>query len=147
MNVAIRGIFMNATLKAAIHLGNNHDVNLRHVKNSFLSYAGQLFGDIEKLVSGQTETTGVNLIDSKDLKCISTSLLHSRAHQYADAKVYVFSDSVLCLGKMGKEDGARVEDSPRIHDSGYPQRDSEKDGRITVRSNGFQRQDHLHDNV
>ena len=32
-----------------------------------------------------------------------TSLLHSRAYQCATAKVYVFSDSVLCLGKNGKQ--------------------------------------------
>ena len=29
---------------------------------------------------------------------MSTSLLHSRAYQYATAKFYVFSDSVLCMG-------------------------------------------------
>ena len=34
---------------------------------------------------------------------MSTSLLHSRAYQYSTAKVYVFSDSVLCLGKMGDD--------------------------------------------
>ena len=34
---------------------------------------------------------------------MSTSLLHSRAFQYSTAKVYVFSDSVLCLGKMGDD--------------------------------------------
>ena len=55
------------------------------------------------LISGQTETTGFNLIDSQDLRCISTSLLHSRAHQYAIAKVHVFSVSVLCLGRMGDD--------------------------------------------
>ena len=49
----------------------------------------------------QTETTGISLIDSKDLRWISTSLLHSRACQCANAKVHVFSDSVLCLVKMG----------------------------------------------
>ena len=86
VNMAICGIFMNATLRTAIHLGNDHDVNLRTT--------GQLFGDREKLISGQTETTGINLIDSKDLRWILTSLLHSRAHQYGTANVYVFSDSV-----------------------------------------------------
>ena len=30
-------------------------------------------------------------------------MFHSRAHQYATDKVYVFSDSVLCLGKMGND--------------------------------------------
>ena len=58
---------------------------------------------MEKLISGQTETTGINLIDAKDLRWISTRLLRSRAHQYSTAKVYVFSDSVLCLGKMGDD--------------------------------------------
>ena len=44
---------------------------------------------------------GISLIDSKDSRWISTSLLHSRAYQYANAKVYVFSDSVPCLGRKG----------------------------------------------
>ena len=34
-NVAIWWIFMNSTLEAAIHLGNDHDANLRILKNSF----------------------------------------------------------------------------------------------------------------
>ena len=55
---------MNATLKAAINLGNDHDVNLGSVKNSSWRTTRQLFGDIEKLISGQTETTGFSLIDS-----------------------------------------------------------------------------------
>ena len=87
---------MNATPRAAIHLGNDHDVNLRNVQNFSWRTTGQLFGDIEKLISGQT-------IDSQDLRWISTSLSYSRVHQYATAKVYVFSDSVLCLGRMGDD--------------------------------------------
>ena len=78
---------MNATLKAAVHLGNEHDVNLRFVKKYLRKTTGQLFRETEKLIS--------------DLRWLSTNLLHSRAHQYVTAKVYVFSDSVLCLGKMG----------------------------------------------
>ena len=99
VHVATWGVFMKATPKAAVYLGNDHDVNLRHEKNSSWSSTGQLFGKTEKLISGQTETTGIRLIDSEDLRWISTSLLHSRAYQYANAKVYVFSDSVPCLGK------------------------------------------------
>ena len=45
----------------------------------------------------------LNLIDFQDLRWISTSLLHSRAHQYATAKVNVFSDSVLRLGRVGDD--------------------------------------------
>ena len=101
VNVAIWRVFINTIFKAAAHLGNDHDVNLRHVKNSFWSPTGQLFGKTEKLISGQTETTGMSLIDSKDSRWISTSLLHSRTCQYSTAKVYVLSHWVLCLGKMG----------------------------------------------
>ena len=152
VNMVIWGMFMNATLRAAIHFGNDHDVNLRHAQNSSWRTTGQLFGDIEKLTSGSTETPGINLIDFKDSRWILTSLLHSRAHQHATAKVYVFSDSVLCLGRMGDDpdkswnkiqrselnriDGTPMDFEwkilPWIQDSGYPQRDSEYDGRITV---------------
>ena len=52
---------MNATLRAAVHLGNDHDVDLRNVKNSSWRTTGQLFGDTEKLISGQTETAGISL--------------------------------------------------------------------------------------
>ena len=49
LNMAFWRIFMNATLRAAIDLGNDHDVNLRNVQNSSWRTAGQLFGDIEKV--------------------------------------------------------------------------------------------------
>ena len=65
VNVAKWGIFMNATLEAAIHIGNDHDANLRNVENSSWRSAGQLFRETERLISGQTETTGASLIDSQ----------------------------------------------------------------------------------
>ena len=88
VNVAIWCIFMNATLRAAIHLGKDHDVNVRNVKNYFWISVGEFFVDMEKLISGQTEIAGINLMDSKELRWLSTSLLHSRAYQYTNAKVY-----------------------------------------------------------
>ena len=75
VNVALWRVFMNATLKAAVHLRNDHDVNLRYGKNYSWRTTGQLFGDMEKLSSGQTETTGFNLIDSQDLSRVSTSFI------------------------------------------------------------------------
>ena len=92
---------MNTTLQPAVHLGKDHEVNLRFVKNNHWRTTGQLFRETEKSVSGQTETTGISLISFQCLRWVSTSLLHSRAYQYSIATVYVFSDSVLCLGKMG----------------------------------------------
>ena len=61
----------------------------------------QLFNETAKLISGQTETTGKSMISFQDLRWVSTSLWHSRAYQYSNAKAYVFSDSVLSVGKMG----------------------------------------------
>ena len=81
MNVAILGVLMNATLKAAIQLRNNHDVTLRYSKNYFWRSTGQLIREIEKMISCQTEITSISLIDSEDLRWISTSSLHSPACQ------------------------------------------------------------------
>ena len=103
VNLAIWWMFMNTTLRAAVHLGKDYDTNLRSVKHSLWKTTEQFFRETEKLISGQTETTGISLINFQDLRWVSTSLLHSRAYQYATAKVYVFSDSVLCLGKMGND--------------------------------------------
>ena len=81
LNLAIWRMFMNTTLRAAVHIGKDDDMNLRFVKSHLWKTAGQLFRETEKLVSGQTETTGISLINFQDLRSMSTSLLHSRAYQ------------------------------------------------------------------
>ena len=96
-------MFMNTTLRAAVHLGKDCDTNLRFAKKHLWQTAEQLFRETEKLISGQTETIGISLINFQDSRWMSTSLLHSRACQYATAKAYVFSDFVLCLGKVGTD--------------------------------------------
>ena len=103
VNTAIWCIFLNATLRAAVHLGQDHEANLRYVKNHFWNSAKQLFRETGKLISGQTEIAGVNTIDFKDLTWMSTSLLNSRAYQYSNVKAYVVSDSVLCVGRTGDD--------------------------------------------
>ena len=45
-------------------------------------------------------SAGISMINFQELRWISTSLLHSRAYQDSNAKVYVLSDSVLCLEIM-----------------------------------------------
>ena len=62
VNMAIWGIFLNATLRAAVHLGQDYEANLRYVKNHLWNSVGQLFNGTEKLISGQTEITGLNTI-------------------------------------------------------------------------------------
>ena len=43
VNMVIWGIFLDATLRAAVHLGRDHEVNLRYVKNNLWNSVGQLF--------------------------------------------------------------------------------------------------------
>ena len=52
------------------------------------------------MISGQTETTGISLI-YKDFKVGIDKLIAQSSLSNATAKVNIYSDSVLCLGKMG----------------------------------------------
>ena len=88
-------MFMNTTLRAAVLLGKDNDTNLSFVKNSLWK--------TNRAVSGQTETTGISLIIFQVLRWVSSSSLHSRAYQCATARVYVFSESLLCLGNVGND--------------------------------------------
>ena len=97
------GIFLNATLQAAVDLGQDYEANLRIVKNHLWNSVKQLFNETEKLISGQIQITGANTINFRELAWMSTSLLCSKAYQYTNAKGCVFSGSVLCVGKMGDD--------------------------------------------
>ena len=66
VNMAIWGVFLNATLGAAVHLGQGCEANLRYVKNNLWNSAGQLFRETGKLISTEKEITGVGTIDFKD---------------------------------------------------------------------------------
>ena len=52
-NVAIWSKFLNATLRAAVHLGQDNDANLRYVKNNIWNSVGQLFHETGKLITEQ----------------------------------------------------------------------------------------------
>ena len=46
VNMAIWGIFLNATLRAAaVHLGQDYEANLRYVKNDLWNTVGQLINE------------------------------------------------------------------------------------------------------
>ena len=98
VNATIWRMFMNTTLQAAVHLGQDYDQNLRFVKNHFWSFLKKLFKGTENLINNQTEITGVSMIDYGDYTWRATSLLCDRIHQISNAKTQVFADSVLYLG-------------------------------------------------
>ena len=152
------------------------EANLRSVKNHLWKTARQLFREKEKLVSGQTETAGIRMINFQDLRCVSTSLLHCRAYQYFTTNAYVLRlctlfgkrwETILLNPGRAKFNstvfgqhlfqrfesnwwttyGIRVEYFPRTHHSGNPESVSTDDERITVWTRELHRQDHLHINV
>ena len=100
VNAAIWGMFMNTTLQAAVHLGQDNDQNSRFAKNHFWSSL-KTFSKKKKtakLIKNQTEIICVSMIDYGDNTWSARSLLCDRIHQISNAKTCVFADSVLCLG-------------------------------------------------
>ena len=57
VNAAIWRMFVNTTLRAAVHPGQDHDRNLRSVENQFWSSLKKLFNENENLIKNQTEIT------------------------------------------------------------------------------------------
>ena len=98
MNAAIWGMFMNTTLQAPVHLGQDYDQNFRFVKNHFWSSLKKSFKETGKFIKNQTEIIGVSMIDYEDCTWSAPSLLCDKIFQITNAKTYVFADSVLCLG-------------------------------------------------
>ena len=48
--MAVWGIFLNATLRAAVHLGQDFEANLGYVKKNLWNSVGQLFRETGKLI-------------------------------------------------------------------------------------------------
>ena len=82
--------FKSVTLQAAVHLGTDCTENLRSTKNQSQKSLRQLFQVTQKLISDQTEITGITTIDWRQLMWRQTTLLTDRAVQFATAKSYVF---------------------------------------------------------
>ena len=101
----IWGMFVSSTLEASVFMGKNYSENLQSIKNTGKDLTMKLMFDIsEKLITDQSdEIYGVNTINWDDsswkhLSSIGDEDVISLSH----AKVYVFSDSVFCLGKMNE---------------------------------------------
>ena len=98
-------MFMSSTLEASVFMGKNFSEILHSIKNTGNNLTmKQMFDISEKLPVGQSdETYGVTPINWegsswKQLSFVSDEEVISLSR----AKVYVFSDSVLCLGKMNQ---------------------------------------------
>ena len=87
-------------------MGNNYLVNLHSIKNTGKDLTmKQMFDMSEKLIAEQSDVIyGVNTINCANSSWKQFSLIGDEdVISLSHAKVYVFSDSVLCLGKMNEK--------------------------------------------
>ena len=97
----IWGMFMAATMNAATLMGKNFVDNQNSIKNSRDLTLKQMFGISEKLVSEQEDINNVDNIQWGKKSWKQLSLIGDETViNLQRTKVYVFSDSVLCLGKI-----------------------------------------------
>ena len=98
-------MFVSSTVQASVFMGKNYLENLHSVRNTGKDLTTkQMFDKSEKLVAEQSdEIYGVNTINWCDSSWKHLSLIgDEEVISLSHAKVYVFSDSVLCLGKMSE---------------------------------------------
>ena len=93
--------FMAVTMESAVFMGKNFQDNQNSVVNTADLTLKQMFDISAKLVAEQDEISGLETIgwDKHSWKYLSL-IDDERIINLQRAKVYVFSDSVLCLGKI-----------------------------------------------
>ena len=111
-------------------------------------------------LNDKSEIFRISTIEWNTIPWMRTNLLHDRAIKLSKAKVHVYYDSVLFLGKIHEHpwrswiewdrrraSRARVEYFPRTHNTGTAPWDSKEDGRTRNNTWSIQRSDHLHVDV
>ena len=96
----ICGMFMAETMNAATFMGKNFQDNQNSIKNSTDLTLKKMFDISEKLVSEQEEINNVDKTQWKNHSWKQLSLIGDETvFNFQRTIVYVFSDSVLCLGE------------------------------------------------
>ena len=95
------GIFMSSSMKAAIHLGPNCLANLEVYKNTNFEENISLFNITQMMILEHSEEIlNVKPLESSSPSWTRSVLSHDQAITWTKAKVRVYSDSVLFVGKM-----------------------------------------------
>ena len=90
-------MFMSVTLDSAVFMEKNY-LDITNTKDLTLK---QMFDISARLVSEQDEISGLETIGWENHSWKYTSLIgDERVINLQRTKIYVFSDSVLCLGKI-----------------------------------------------
>ena len=102
---------MSSTLEASVFMGKNYLEILHSIKNTGKDLTlKQMFDTSENLIAEQSdEIYGVNTVDWDDSSWKHLSLIgDEEVISLSHAKVYVFSDSVLCFGKMNENPQSNI---------------------------------------
>ena len=94
-------MFMAVTMESAVFMGKNYQNKCHSIANTTDLTLKQMFDISSKFVSEQDEISGLETIGWENHSWKYLSLIgDERIINLQRTKVYVFSDSVLCLGKM-----------------------------------------------
>ena len=97
----IWGMFMSSTWESSVFMGKNYSDNWHCIKNTKDLTMRQMFDISAKLVSEQDEIYRVKTIVWEDHSWKYLSLIgDEQIINLQRTKVYVFSDSVLCLRRL-----------------------------------------------
>ena len=97
----IWGMFMAVTMESAVFMGKNFQNNQNSIVNTADLTLKQMFDISSKLVTEQDEISGLETIGWEKHSWKYLSLIgDERIINLQRTKVYVFSDSVLCLGRI-----------------------------------------------
>ena len=92
--------FMTVTMESAVFMGMDYLNNCQSIANTTDLTLKQMFDISTRLVSEQDEISGLETIGWENHSWKYLSLIgDERVINLQRTKVYVFSDSVLCLGK------------------------------------------------
>ena len=101
------GMFMAVTMDSATFMGKNFQDNQNSIVNTTDLTLKKMFDISAKLVGEQDEISGLETICWEKHSWKYLSLIgDERIINLQRTKVYVFSDSVLCLGKIHQHPGA-----------------------------------------
>ena len=97
----IWGMFMTVTMESTVFMGKNYLNNCQSIANTKDLTLRQMFDISTRLVSEQDEISRLETIGWENHSWKYLSLIgDERVINLQRTKVYVFSDCVLCLGKM-----------------------------------------------
>ena len=92
---------MSATMESTVFMGKNYLNNCQSIANTTDLTLKQMFDISTRLVSEQDEISGLQTVGWENHSWKYLSLIgEERIINLQRTKVYVFSDSVLCLGKI-----------------------------------------------